>query len=262
MHRYGILLISTILFLLTLIPQVSYALGLEVGAGYLQHDPSGDLAYKPLSSIDKLDIERDLGYDEEYRFFARIKAETTLFLPNIYLFATPIKFKETGSKTENFTFGDISFDVTAPFDTKVQMNLYDICLYYSLPFLNNASLGKINAEIGLNARIVDFDAEVSGRNVIAGLTTTESVKETIPVPMIYAAIQLNPVDFLSIEAEGRGVAYNSNHYYDIIGRIKLKPIGPLFIAGGYRHNDLKIDYHDVEASIKLSGPFVETGVVF
>jgi outer membrane protein len=262
MHRYIILLVNIILFVLTVIPHVSYALGLEIGAGYMRQEPSGDLAYKPLSSIDTLDIERDLGYEREYRLFGRIKAETPLFLPNVYLFATPITFEETGSKTENFTFGDISFDATLPFDSRVEMDLYDVCLYYSLPFLDKATLGKLNAEIGLNARIIDFNAEISGRDFITGLTATESVSKIIPVPMIYAAIQLNPVDFLSIEAEGRGVAYSSNHYYDIIGRIKIKPIGPLFIAGGYRYNDIKIDYSDVEASIKFSGPFVETGFVF
>jgi len=262
MHRYVILLVSSILFVLTLIPQGSYALGLEAGVGYVRHEPSGHLAYKPLSSVDKLDIERDLGYDREDRPFARLKAEMPLFFPNIYLFATPVKFEETGSKTGNFTFGDISFDVTVPFDSKIQMDLYDVCLLYPLPFLDKATLGKINAEIGLNARIVDFEAEISGRDAITGLTATESVKEIIPVPMIYAAIQLNPVDFLSIETEGRGVVYSSNHYYDVIGRIKIKPAGPFFIAAGYRHNDIKIDYGDIEASIKLSGPFVESGVIF
>jgi len=241
---------------------VSYALGFEIGAGYLRQDPSGDFAYKPLSSIDKLDIESDLRYNSKDSFFARIKVETPLLLPNVYGFITPIKFEETGSKTKNFTFGDRTFDVTAPFDSKLRMGLYDLCFYYSLPFLNKATLGKINAEIGLNARLVDIDAEVSGRDVVTGLTKSESVNVIIPVPMIYAAVQLYPVDFLSIEAEGRGVAYSSNHYYDVIGKIKVKPIGPLFIAGGYRLNDMKIDYADIEASITLSGPFIETGVVF
>ncbi|MCK5427171.1 MAG: hypothetical protein KAJ34_05705, partial [Thermodesulfovibrionia bacterium] len=60
----------------------------------------------------------------------------------------------------------------------------------------------------------------------------------------------------------RGIAYSSNHYYDIIGRVKIRPMGPVFIAGGYRLNDIKTDYSDVEASIKLRGPFIETGVMF
>jgi len=260
MYRYIILLISTLL--VTVIPQVSYALGFEIGAGYMRHNPSGDFAYKPSSSIDKLDIERDLRYESGDRIYARIKVETPLLLPNVYGFITPIKFEETGSKTKNFTFGDITFDVTAPFDSKLQMDLYDLCFFYSLPFLNKATLGKINAEIGLNARLIDIDAEVSGRDAVTGLTETESVNTIIPAPMIYAAIQLYPLDFLSIEAEGRGIAYSSSHYYDIIGKIKVKPIGPLFIAGGYRFNDIKIDYADIEASIALSGPFIETGVVF
>jgi len=244
------------------IPQTSYALGFEIGVGYLLQDPSGDFAYKPLSSVDKLDIESDLRYNSEDNIFVRIKVETPLLLPNVSGSITPIKFEKTGSRTENFTFGDTAFDVTAPFDSKLRMDLYDLCFYYSLPFLNKATLGKINAEIGLNARLIDIDAEVSGRDAVTGLTETESVNAIIPVPMIYAGVQLYPADFLSIEAEGRGIAYSSSHYYDVIGKIKVKPIGPLFIAGGYRLNDIKIDYADIEASIKLIGPFIETGIVF
>jgi len=256
------LLTGTLIILFTALNQASFALGLEVGAGYFRQEPSGDLAYKPLSSIDKLDIEKDLGYDSETRPFVRLKAEMPLLLPDIYLFVTPIRFEEAGAKTRNFTFGDFTFDVSVPFDSKVQMDLYDICLFYPLPLLEGATLKTINVEIGLNARIIDFYAEVSGRDITSGLLQTQKVNETIPVPMIYAGLQLNPVDFLSIEAEGRGIAYSSNHYYDVIGRIKIKPFGPLFIAGGYRYSDIKIDYSDIEASVKLSGPFVEAGVIF
>ena len=95
-----------------------------------------------------------------------------------------------------------------------------------------------------------------------GVTVTESESATLPVPMLYAGLQINPIDMLSVEAEFRGIAYQSSHYYDFIGRVKVKPYGPLFIAGGYRSNDLKIDHSDVEASLKFSGPFFEAGVFF
>ena len=262
MKRNFILLVMFLIFALTLVPQMSSALGLEIGVGYFRQDISGDIAYKPLSIIDTLDVEKDLGYDEEDKLFARVKAELPLLLPNIYFMVTPTKFEGTGSKTQNFTFGDITFDVTLPFDSELQMDLYDICFYYPIPFIETATLGKVNVELGLNLRIVDLDATVTGVDAVGGGTVTESVSEIIPVPMLYAGIQFKPIDFINVEAEVRGIAYSSNHYYDIIGRVKIRPMGPVFIAGGYRLNDIKTDYSDVEASIKLRGPFIETGVMF
>ena len=80
--------------------------------------------------------------------------------------------------------------------------------------------------------------------------------------MIYAGIMVKPIDLLSIEVEGRGIAYGSNHYYDFIGRLKVNPIPLVFIGAGYRSESIKIDESDVLADIKFAGPFVEVGVSF
>lgn len=50
------------------------------------------------------------------------------------------------------------------------------------------------------------------------------------------------------------MAYNSNHYYDLIGRLKVKPVKYVFLAGGYRYQELKIDVSDVKSKVKLKGP--------
>ena len=240
------------------VPSLSYAIGLEVAGGVWGQGPSGDIAYK---SDDKLDIEQDLNFERKYKAFGRIKVDMPGMLPNIYFIATPMKFEETGAKPTNFTFGDFTFDVTVPFDTSVQLNHYDFALYYSLPFLSTGSAGKLNAELGLNTRIVDFKAEVSGTD-IGGDPQIESEKFTIPVPMVYLGLQINPVDMFSLEGEFRGIAYNSNHYYDFIGRVKIRPVKQIFIAGGYRHEDIEIDHSDIRASITFKGPFAEAGLEF
>jgi hypothetical protein len=80
--------------------------------------------------------------------------------------------------------------------------------------------------------------------------------------MVYAAIQFRPFKFIGIEGEVRGIAYSSNHYYDLIGRLKIKPFWPIFIAGGYRYEDFKIDEWDVRATLKFQGPFLEAGIEF
>jgi hypothetical protein len=40
------------------------------------------------------------------------------------------------------------------------------------------------------------------------------------------------------------------------------PFGPLFMAGGYRYDNRKIDYKDVDVDADIKGPFVEVGFEF
>ena len=80
--------------------------------------------------------------------------------------------------------------------------------------------------------------------------------------MIYAAMQIVPVEWLGLEFEGRGVAYSSNHYVSLIGRLKVKPFGPFFVAGGYRYDNVKIDYQDIDIDTEFEGPFAEVGFDF
>jgi outer membrane protein len=116
----------------------------------------------------------------------------------------------------------------------------------------------LNVEAGLNVKIVDFKAKINQPST--GISESESF--TVPVPMIYLGAQFKPIKYVGLEAEGRGIAYNSNHYYDLIGRLKVQPIGPVFIGGGYRYEQAKIDYSDVKGKITFQGPFLELGIVF
>ncbi|RME66161.1 MAG: TIGR04219 family outer membrane beta-barrel protein [Nitrospirae bacterium] len=234
------------------------AIGLEAAVGYFYQSPSGTVAYKPVSGVDNLDLESDMGYDSEWQATGRLKIDVPI-LPNIYLMATPMKFDGQGQKNVSFKFGDQTFNASVDFSSEVQLDHYDVALYYGIPFLGMATLGKVNAEVGLNLRIIDFSAKVEQPT----LGRSESVSKTIPVPMIYAGVQLKPISLIAIEAEGRGIAYNSHSYYDLIGRLKVKPFGPVFVAGGYRYEKIKIeDISDIYTDVEFSGPFVEVGVSF
>ena len=80
--------------------------------------------------------------------------------------------------------------------------------------------------------------------------------------MVFAAIQVQPIKYVSAEAEMRGVFYGSNAYYDVIGRAKIKPIKHLFVAGGYRYEKIKVDTSGFKANAEFKGPFAEAGVEF
>ncbi len=237
-----------------LIPNVVFALGLEGSVGVWQQDPSGYISYKG----DCLSVDNELKYDNENKLFARVKIDMPLFIPNIYLMYTPMYFKENGIKSTDFSFGDVTFHKDVEFNSELRLNHFDAAIYYGIPFLHTLSAGILNVDVGLNCRILDFYAKVKQDQF--GLSKSKSA--TIPIPMAYVGVQVSPIKLITIEGEGRGISYNGNGYYDLIGRIKISPFGPLFISGGYRYEKIKIDYVDIDSSIEFKGPFVELGFSF
>lgn len=238
----------------------TYAAELEMAVGGWQQSLSGTISYQALSALDVLDIENDLQMDDENRLLGRVRIGTPAFLPNIYLIGAPAEFEGTGSKSVSVKYGDTTFNSNAQLTSKATINQYDIGLYWGLPFVKTASAGKFNIDVGLNARIVDLEASITGLS--GASTVTENKSITAPIPMIYLAAQIMPTDSLTIEAEGRGISIGDNKLYSLTGRLRYQFAGPVFIAGGYRYDKLEIDEEDVVADIELAGPFVEIGMKF
>ncbi len=237
-------------FAILFVPRIASAIGIEGAVGVWNQGPQGEFSYQGESLI----IEDDLEYDKKTKFFGRAKIDMPAVIPNIYIMLTPMRFDGTGNKSVNFDFGGTTFTQNIDFDSELIFNQYDIALYYGMPFLETATLGRFNAEAGLNLRIIDFTA------------TVEQVSKAyiFPLPTIYVGAQFKPVKFINLEAEARGIIYSSNHLYELIGRIKARPFGPIFIAGGYRYENIKIDDSDVDVTvdITIAGPFFEAGMEF
>jgi outer membrane protein len=254
-----IIVIFGFVFILA-VPTTSWAWGLEMAGGAWYQKPSGDMSFDATTSADDLNIEDDLNYDEKWRAFGRLILDMPLFFPNIYLMYTPMKWDETGSKTERFNFGGVEFEADVDFDSKLKLNHFDVGLFWSLPFLNTASLGSLNIDLGLNLRLMDVEAEIEQTD----FNLKESESYFLPLPMLYAGAQIEPLELLAIEFEGRGIGYSSNYYISLIGRLKVKPafLGPVFVAGGFRYDNIKIDYQDVDIDAEFYGPFAEVGLEF
>jgi outer membrane protein len=240
------------------VPAVSYAFGIEIAAGAWYQSPSGDLSLDKTTDLDDLDLEDNLDYGDKWRPSGRLKIDMPSFVPNIYIMATPMKWNESGSKHVNFKFGDVVFNADVPFDSKLKMNHLDVALFYGLPFIGKATADKLNIDLGLNVRLMDFEAEIVQED--AGLK--EDINYFLPIPTIYAGVQIKPFKYIAVELEGRGIGYGSSHYYSLIGRLKIKPYGPFFVAGGYRYDSVDIDYKDAEVKATFSGPMAEIGVEF
>lgn len=245
-----------------LMPGLANALGLELAVGGWQQNPQGTIAYKPLTVGDSIDLEKEAGYQDATKVMGRAKIDMPLFLPNIYLMATPMQFEANGNRASNFQFGNKTFSADVDFYSELTLDHYDVGLYYGIPFIEMLSAKTMAADLGIDFRIMDINARV--RQSATGFD--ESVSETFVMPMIYAGLKVRPMKWLALEAEARGISYNANHYYDFIGRLKLSPLPTpfrsLFVAGGWRYEDIAIDEKSIKAEVKFSGPFLEAGVDF
>ena len=252
------------LFCLLLLVNASgaFASGVEISVGAWQQSISGPLSFQALSADDVIELDEDINFDDETSIQGRLKIELPSVLPNFYVIATPTSFEGSGSKSVDFNFGDTNFAADAALDAEITINQYDFALYYGLPFLKSGTAGVLNIDLGINARLVDLETTLQGREEGTGLSAEESESLTAVVPMAFIALQIMPADWLAIEAEGRGIAVGDNKLLSVIGRVKYRFTGPAFAAAGYRYEDLEIDEEDVVLDAEFKGPFIELGINF
>ena len=241
-----------------LLPAVSFSIGLEFSIGAWYQQPSGDLSFDKVTKNDDLDLEDDLGYDDKWKPYARLKIDMPSVIPNVYLMYTPMKWDESGSKDVDFSFGGRNFRADVDFESELRMNHLDAALYYGIPGIRTATAEVLNIDLGLNFRLLDFKAEIEQDDI----DEKESETYFLPIPMLFAGIQLEPLNWIGVDLEGRGVAYSDNHYISLIGKLKVMPFGPIVVAGGYRYDNVEIDYQDVDIDAHFGGPFGEIGLEF
>ena len=246
------------LLLMLSMPAASFGFGFEFSLGAWYQQPSGTLSFDKTTNADDLDLESDLGYDDQWKPTGRLKIDMPFLIPNIYLMYTPMKWSETGSKDVDFSFGGENFQGNVDFDSELKMNHLDAALYYGIPGISTATADVLNIDLGLNFRLLDFRAEIEQKD----FDQKESESYLLPIPMVYGAAQIEPVNWLALDLEGRAIAYKNNHWVSLIARLKVMPFGPLFVAGGYRYDNVKIDYEDVDIDTDFKGPFAEAGFDF
>lgn len=188
----------------------------------------------PDGSVGSYDFKSDLGFDDEWEVMGRLKVGMPLIIPNVYLVASPMEFK--GSRL----------------DSKLTLNQYDLGVYYSLPFLKTLTLKKLNVEVGVDARFIDIESEISNN----------SQKEDLTLAMLYLGCQFTPIDRFALEGEFWGTSYDDKDVYTLIGRLRVKMLGPLFVTGGYRYDDIDIKKGSLRVKGNFSGLFAEVGVKF
>jgi hypothetical protein len=106
--------------------------------------------------------------------------------------------------------------------TSLTLNEYDLALFYGIPFVGVATLGRLNVDIGLNLRLIEVEAEMKSS------LQSEIQKETIPLPMVFVAAQFKPIDIIALEAEIRALSVGDADVVSVLARLRYNSLGPLF----------------------------------
>jgi len=240
----------------------------EASIGVIQQKPRGYVSYEPQSDADKIDVKNDAHLGDKTKPWVKLKLEHSIpVIPNIKLAYMPMKFDGSGNVTRTIKWGDNTYDLNAGFNLSVKLDRVDTTLYYNLPFIKNAAAGKLDVELGLNVRTIMFDGKLSGTTTGGG-SVTESKSITLPIPMGHLAVEVRPINQVSLVGEINYISYSKNTYYDYAVGLRLNSHGFVqttlkpFVEVGYRHEKLKLDEESVKADLKVKGLYALVGVRF
>lgn len=237
---------------------------LEIGVSGWYASPNGDLSYAPFGPREFIDLDSDLGFDEDWQLWARAKINPPI-LPGFYLQATSIAFDSRGDNGLEFSFGNAVLSSDEDIDSDFFLNIYDAALYFEVPLIKKGTLNTLGLELGVDGRVMQVRAEVSGTELNGDLefdALEDSRRETVIYPLVYGAIQINPTEYAAIEGEAWAYSYDEDKIFNLVGRLKLKPVGPLMLSAGYRGEIIDFEKSDLVVDANFAGPFVEVGVSF
>lgn len=258
--------ILTLLIAVLALPGAGIAASVEFSVGAWYVDPDGDLSYTPGPAGD-IDLTNRIAYDDQWQPAFRLKTKFPL-LPNIYLQATPLGFdaNRDGDAFE-FSVGDAVFFGNEDLDSEFFLNLYDATLFFRVPLVESGDRSIASFELGAGARWLVLKAEFDDLDIDGDVADFDAIddsrSETVVYPMGYAGLDIEPTEYVSLTAEAWGYSYHSDKLYSLVGRLKVSPLGPLFLSGGYRYDFYDFDRSDLELDdVTFEGPFAEIGLEF
>ena len=241
-------IVASIAFLGTI--AMADTIGGELNLGYYQHTPSGTLQYKG----DSIDLKDDFKWKQESDVFAKLYIEHPLpLLPNIKLGYSSFGHTGSGLLNNDITFGNKTYTSTSKIDSKFDLDMYDLTLYYEL-----VDIG-FDLDLGLNIRYLDGSVSAVGVGGIPPKPIDESTSFSVPVPMIYAKTRVPiPSTDIAFQAEGNYISYSGNQFYDFEAGMRYTFALGLGIEGGYKTMKLKLDdVDDLSLDSTFSGAYAK-----
>lgn len=192
------------------------ALGLYVGGGVWNHDPSGTFGTVGDTTIN---MESDLKYSgESDSYFYAAFEHFVPFVPNVRIEGASMG--HTGTAV-SLTFNGVPF---LSGDSLLSLDTTDAILYWRL--LDN----WVNFDLGLNIRKLEGDFKIGAQTVAVSAT----------VPMLYVAAQFDlPLTGLSVGGDINVISYSDGSYQDVRLRV-LYEIGVIGFEAGLKTTTIEL----------------------
>lgn len=219
----------------------------EMGAGFMQQDTSGNVSYTKDGANGTYTSDKDT--TTQPYVWILIKHPVPI-IPNLRV--EYASFEDSGKATgqfENFNIGAVASNTT------FNINEYDIIPYYNI--LDNTAW--ITIDLGLDIKMMDISYEAKPVGAFAGAEDSTSL--ALPLAYLRGRVEI-PATNIGLEADVKYVTYNSSTVYDARAKIDytfdMFPIVQPAIEIGYRVHKINIDdttFGDLKTDLEFSGAY-------
>ncbi len=216
-------------------------LGLEAGAW------SNDVSGSVRDAGGDIDVSGVLRLPDETKGYARASLHVT-GLGTLHGGYTALSRSATGTLSTTITFAGRSFSSGSSLNSQVDLDVYDLGWTFTV-----VDVGAASASLGLDVKWYDGTVRLS-----SGGNTAQS-DLSVPVPMLKAGLRFG-LPFLAVDLAGEGISIAGNRVTDLRAGVRFHPLPLVYLTGGYRYMDLKLEDGSKRADVSLQGPFFGLGV--
>ncbi len=220
--------------------------GFQIGTSSWTPDYKGSFALDGAGAGTVIDIQDDLGFDDESHSDVWIKLEHPLpIIPNIRFASSDLDAAASSTLTRDIVYDDQTFNANADINTRFDMTNTELTLYYEL--LDN----WINFDVGLTLRQYDGQSRIS--------TTTSNAGEDLDfaVPLFYVDARIDlPFTGLFIDSTMNTISVDDNSISDINVSIGYETDFGLGARLGYRTLELAFDESDLDVDLEFEGTYL------
>ncbi len=220
--------------------------GLQIGTSFWTPDYKGSFALDGASTGTTIDIQDDLGFDDESHSDLWIKIEHPVpVLPNLKFVSSDLDASSNSTLSRNIEYGDSTFNAGADINTRFDMTNTELTLYYEL--LDN----WINFDLGLTVRQYDGQSRISTTGTDAG----EDLDFAVPLLYVDARIDL-PFSGFFVDSTMNTISIDDNAISDINVSLGYESDFGLGARLGYRTLELEFDESDLDVNLEFEGTYL------
>lgn len=221
-------------------------IGFQIGTSSWTPDYSGSFAVDGTSTGTVIDIEDDLGFDDESHSDLWLKIEHPVpIVPNFKIVSSDLDAAASSTLSRDIVYDDEVFSTNDDVSTRFDMSNTEFTLYYEL--LDN----WINLDAGFTIRQYDGQARIS--------TATSNAAEDLDfaVPLFYLDARIDlPFTGFFVDSTMNALSVSDNAITDI--NVSLGYESDFGLGGrlGYRTLGLEFDESDLDVDLDFEGTYL------